>query len=111
LSYQDATTSPASDIWTYKPNYKSFTLSRTGIAVTFTTPGVYLVIEGMQRNNAGFTSNIDAYIVSFVNNSITYNKIYSGQTDSYTVTVDGATMSFIGYSAARNLGITATLLS
>lgn len=69
------------------------------------------MIEGMQRNNAGFTSSIDAYIVSFANNSITHNKIYSGQTDSYTVTVDGATMSFIGYSAARNLGITAILLS
>ena len=93
-----------------KPVYKEFSLSRTGISITFEISGIYLVIEGTQRNGAGFTSSIDVFIVTAVNNSITYNKIYSGQSDTYVISTNTNTLSFTNYNVTRNLGIIAYAL-
>ena len=96
--------------WYMKPVYKEFSLSRTGISITFEISGIYLVIEGTQRNGAGFTSSIDVFIISAVNNSITYNKIYSGQSDTYVISTNTNTLSFTNYNVTRNLGIIAYAL-
>ena len=82
-------------------------MSKTGIAVAFTTPGIYLMIEGIQRNMAGFTNNIDVYIVTYAGGTVTYNKIYAGQTAAHNVSASGNTLSWTGYSQALNLGVVA----
>ena len=82
-------------------------MSKTGIAVTFTTPGIYLMIEGIQRNMTGFTNNIDVYIVTYAGGTVTYNKIYAGQTAAHNVSASGNTLSWTGYSQALNLGVVA----
>lgn len=107
MNYQELSGNTWVDNWTFRATYKEFTVSRTGLAVTFATPGIYLLIEGIQRNNAGFTSNIDVYIVTYAGGTVTYNKIYTGQTAAYNVSASGSTLSFTGYSQALNLGVVA----
>ncbi len=79
-------------------------MSRTGTNIDFEYPGVYLLIEGVQRNNVAFTAKIGVYVVSFASSLITYNKIFDGYDSAPAVSVSGTTLQFV-HSSSLNLGI------
>ena len=104
LVYQSNEDGTWTDWWkSYYGNGK-FVLSRTGTNIDFEYPGVYLLIEGVQRNNVAFTSKIGVYVVSFASDLITYNKIFDGYDSAPTVSVSGTTLQFV-HSSSLNLGI------
>jgi len=104
LVYQSNEAGTWTDWWkSYYGNGK-FVSSRTGTNIDFEYPGVYLLIEGVQRNNVAFTPKIGVYIVSFASGLITYNKIFDGYDSAPTVSVSGTTLQFV-HGSSLNLGI------